>query len=130
MRLTDCNELGWEFPTWGLYRREGDTFSPDCFSHEQYLEITEGEKRILISGCSHKGIVNITEHFRPDILIGGFHLNKLEDTKLLCEIAERLKNTGTMYYTGHCTGDAQFAAMKCVMGDRLQRIATGMTMEL
>ena len=47
------------------------------FLHEQYLLIEEGEKRYLISGCSHKGIADIVSWFTPDILIGGFHFSKM-----------------------------------------------------
>ena len=42
---------------------------PEDFRHEQYLLVEDAGKRILISGCSHKGILNIAEAFRPDIII-------------------------------------------------------------
>lgn len=128
--LRDCNELEWQFDSWGLNKREGEVFRPDDFTHEQYLEVKEGEKRILISGCSHKGILNIAEHFQPDILIGGFHLNKQEDILALQETAKRLLDGSTRYFTGHCTGDKQFDLMKEVMADRLERISTGMIFEV
>lgn len=130
LQLTDCNGLGWHSHPWGLYRREGDAFTPDPFEHEQYLEVTEGEKRILISGCSHKGILNIADHFKPDVLIGGFHLNKLEDVEDLKRIAGKLLFGDTLYYTGHCTGDRQYSLMKEIMGSRLQRLSTGCVFEL
>ena len=130
IKLTDCNTHLWDFNSWGLCRREGEKLFPDPFFHEQYMEITEGNRRILISGCSHKGIVNIAEHFQPDVLVGGFHLNKLEDTDQLCTIAETLKQTGTLYYTGHCTGEGQFAVMKRILGAKLQRMTTGLTIEI
>ena len=128
--LTDCNGRGWTNDPYGLNRREGDLFQPDDFRHEQYLQIREGEKKILISGCSHKGILNIAEYFRPDVLIGGFHLNKVEDTNLLQQIARRLLQTNTRFFTGHCTGSKQFAIMKEIMGENLQSISAGTVMEL
>ena len=127
--LTDGNDLGWHNQSWGLNRREGTAFLPDDFRHEQYLEITEGEKRILLSGCSHKGILNIAGHFCPDVLIGGFHLNKQEDLVALQDTARKLLDGNTVYYTGHCTGSRQFAVMKAVMTDRLQAISTGFCFE-
>ena len=130
MVLTDCNRLGWCSSSWGLNRREGNAFVPDDFQHEQYLEVTEGKKRIIISGCSHKGIVNIARHFHPDVLIGGFHLNKLNDPDELKTIAERLLSGNTVYYTGHCTGETQFDLLKSFMGDRLQSLSTGITFEV
>ena len=128
--LTDCSDLNWQSDSWGLNRREGEVFLPDDFQHEQYLEITEEDKRILISGCSHKGIVNISRHFQPDILIGGFHLNKLERTDKIDEIASELLLADTVYYTGHCTGEKQFDLLCRRMGERLQRISAGLTFEI
>ena len=129
LRLSDCNDLRWQSDAWGLMCREGDIFTPDTFLHEQYLEITEEDKRILISGCSHKGIENIVAHFQPDVLIGGFHLSKQEDPSQLEAIAAKLLQGNTVYYTGHCTGDRQYAWLKASMGDRLQRLSTGMVFE-
>lgn len=129
LHLTDCNHLQWHSNSWGLTRKEEDTFLPDAFCHEQYLQIEEGNKRILISGCSHKGILNIARHFRPDVLIGGFHLNKETDIDSLRQTAETLLTDDTVYYTGHCTGSRQFAVMKEIMGSRLQSLSTGLVFE-
>ena len=130
MKLTDCNDLEWDFSPWGLSCRKNGLVSPDDFLHEHYLLITEGQKRILISGCSHKGIVNLAEHFKPDVLVGGFHLNKEKNTAVLTEIAQGLKKTDTQYYTGHCTGDLQFDVMKQILGSKLERITTGTVIEV
>lgn len=102
---------------------------PEDFRHEQYLLVEEGGKRILISGCSHKGIVAIAEHFRPDILIGGFHFMKTEDESVLRAAAERLLALDCTYYTGHCTGEKQFFFLKSLMGPRLHPITTGTVLE-
>lgn len=111
--------------SWGLEtERDGIRIAED-FRHEQYLLIEEAGKRILFSGCSHKGILNIMDHFRPDILIGGFHLAKQEDAGELTRIAQLLAQYPTVYYTGHCTGQKQFAHMKQILGSRLQTFSTG-----
>lgn len=128
--LTDGNDLGWENNSWGLNRKEGNTFLPDPFRHEQYLQITEAGKRILISGCSHKGIGNIARHFQPDVLIGGFHMSKEEDPAVLRKTAECLLSLDTRYYTGHCTGEKQYALLKGIMGDRLERLSAGTVLEV
>lgn len=127
--LTDCNDLGWHNDSYGLNRREGTAFRPDDFRHEQYLQITEGKRRVLISGCSHKGIGNIAGYFQPDVLIGGFHLNKVEDASVLERIAMALP-ADCIYYTGHCTGEKQFAVMKQIMGDRLRKLSTGVVIRI
>ncbi len=103
--------------------------APDDFRHEQYLEIVENGKRILISGCSHKGILNIADFFEPDVLIGGFHFMKIETNEhginKLNNAANTLLKHNTHYYTCHCTGIEQFNILKQIMKDKLQYISTG-----
>lgn len=104
---------------------------PDSFLHEQYLLIEEEGKRILISGCSHRGILNIADHFQPDVLIGGFHFFKqMPDSPMVTEAAHRLLGYPCVYYTGHCTGTEQFAVMKKIMADRLHELSTGTVVTL
>ncbi len=98
---------------------------PEDFRHEQYLLIQEDGKRILFSGCSHRGIPNIAAHFRADVLVGGFHLMNETAPARLQQLATQLLELPTSYYTGHCTGDFAFATMKPHMGERLHRFGTG-----
>lgn len=128
--LHDCNHLDWQFESWGLNKKSEDSFAPDDFRHEMYLQITEGEKRILLTGCSHKGICNIVRHFQPDVLVGGFHLNKQEDPQALHSIAIELLKSCGLCYTGHCTGEKQYRYLKEVMGLRLQPLSTGATIQI
>ena len=116
--------------TAGLEMEEQGQRKPDDFRHEQYLLVEEGGKRILISGCSHKGILQIMEAFRPDILVGGFHFMKITEEAKLAEAAKKLLEYDTVYYTGHCTGLTQYAYLKSVMGDQLHYIAAGTIVEL
>ena len=116
--------------TAGLLMEENGERKPDDFRHEQYLLIEENGKRILISGCSHKGILQIVDAFCPDILIGGFHFMKIEDRNVLKAAAEKLLEYETVYYTGHCTGQKQYNYLKSIMGDRLHYIAAGTVLEL
>lgn len=113
----------------GMSTIMGGTHLPDDFRHEQYLLIEKAGKRILISGCSHRGILNIATHFHPDILIGGFHLAKAH--------ADRIEQTGphllslpTRCYTGHCTGDAATARLQQLLGDRLIPFSTGQVIQI
>jgi len=115
-------------------QREGE-FQPEDFLHEQYLVIREGEKRVLFSGCSHRGILNIVHWFSPDVLVGGFHFSKLDpdlpaDAAFLRDAAECLLAFPTRYFTGHCTGLPVYEFMRARMGDRLTRISAGMSFTL
>lgn len=115
--------------TAGLQRREKGILRPDDFRHEQYLLIREGEKSVLFSGCSHRGVINITEYYRPDILVGGFHYMKRDPDSLMPE-AQALLALPAVYYTGHCTGLAQYDFLKEQMGQRLHYLPTGSSLEL
>ena len=116
--------------TAGLTVEEDGIRKPDDFRHEQYLMIHEHGKKILISGCSHKGILQIMEAFHPDILIGGFHFMKIESEEVLETAARKLQEYDTVYYTGHCTGQKQFDYLKGVMGDKLHYIASGTVLDI
>lgn len=116
----------------GLCVQQGETFLPDQFLHEQYLTIQEGGRTILISGCSHKGILNIMDWYQPDILIGGFHFMNvaIEDgiSTQLDYAANVLSGYSTQYYTCHCTGLPQYEYLKTRMGEQLHYLSTGQTL--
>lgn len=110
--------------SFGLNMKQDGKLVPDDFRHEHYLLLEENGKRVLISGCSHRGIINIMEWFKPDVLIGGFHFNKLPLDGALRSYAETLASYDTDYYTCHCTGVEQFEYMKRFM-PRLNYLSTG-----
>jgi 7,8-dihydropterin-6-yl-methyl-4-(beta-D-ribofuranosyl)aminobenzene 5'-phosphate synthase len=101
--------------SFGLNMKCNGEFLPDDFKHEQYLLINENGKRVLISGCSHKGVMDIAEWFEPDALVGGFHYSKLPLDEKLKEYALTLASHKTSYYTCHCTGTEQYEFMKKYM---------------
>ena len=132
IKLNACNNKEKIIPinTDGLCQLKNGVFVPEDFSHEHYLLMEENNKKILISGCSHKGILNIVNWFKPDILIGGFHLKSLDtenqnDIKILQNLGEKLLETGTTFYTCHCTGECQFEILKSIMKEKVFYIATG-----
>ncbi len=126
LTLYTCNTSAkpYDLGSFGLTQRAGEDFRPDAFLHEQYLLIEEDGRRVLISGCSHKGILNIVQWFRPDVLVGGFHFSKLPLDDTLAEYARILNESPTTFYTCHCTGLEQFAYMQQWM-PRLHYLATG-----
>ena len=128
LTLTDCNDRVrfHDMGAFGLTEKVGDDFIPDDFRHEQYLLIEEDGKRILVSGCSHKGILDISEWFVPDLLIGGFHFSKLPLDELLVHAAKQLDAHPTVYYTCHCTGEAQYQFMGKLM-KHLRYLSCGQT---
>ena len=132
LTLKSCNDLQHRVPTdpFGLTEQIGSFFLPDEFRHEQYLLMEEDGNRILLSGCSHKGILNILDWFRPEVLVGGFHFKQLPpDSPQLVAYGEAMAKYNTLFYTGHCTGQPQFEVLKTILGDRLQAITTGAVLE-
>ena len=111
-------------------------FLQDEFSHEQYLVITDGDKKLLVSGCAHNGVLNILEKYRelygdhPYAMISGFHMRKKsdytdEDIAVMEETARELCDTDTVFYTGHCTGEYPFEVMKKILGEQLIYVHSG-----
>jgi hypothetical protein len=80
LHLYNCNARTCPYPvhSYGLTKVVNGRRVPDDFKHEQYLLVEENGRRVLFSGCSHKGILNIMSWFKPDVLLGGFHFMKLD----------------------------------------------------
>ena len=123
-----------------LYIKDEQGRHLDDFSHEQYLIVKEDGKNMLISGCAHRGIVNITseaEKLTGESLhwcISGFHLydpvkKTCEDESRVKQIAERCLESDTQFITCHCTGKVGYGILKKEMRERIDYISTGRTME-
>ena len=119
-----------------LLTKSNGEYIKDSFAHEQNLLLTEGGKRILVTGCAHRGIVNIMERAMElagwplDAVIGGFHLSnpstgQCEAEKTISGVAEYLNSYKTQYYTFHCTGMEAFKKLKLAMGDKISYLETG-----
>lgn len=124
-----------------LLMKEGDNYLQDDFKHEQNLIIKENNKNILISGCSHCGVVNIIERGEElikgkfNIQIGGLHLynpisKKEEDLEFIKALGENLNDRNINYYTCHCTGLKSFNNLKEIMGIKINYLSTGKIIEI
>lgn len=92
---------------------------PDSFEHEVFLSITTTKGIVILSACSHHGILNtLSANGSHNILayIGGTHLldskedKEYEKEENLKEIAHQIKSLYPSLHliSGHCTGkDAQ-----------------------
>lgn len=106
---------------------------PDDFSHEQSLVLETGAGLVVLSSCSHGGVMNILREVETAFpgkpiraLIGGFHLYETPEAEIDA-LAEKLKNAGVeTVVTGHCTGQAAYDRMKPILGDALTQMHTGM----
>ncbi|MBR0404677.1 MAG: MBL fold metallo-hydrolase [Eggerthellaceae bacterium] len=119
----------------GMFVKDGNATRPDDFTHEHYLLACEGDVRLLVTGCSHRGIANImnwVKDLRVTHVIGGFHLMGIQpgDYSKLDALAEELAAYDVMYFTGHCTGIEQYAYLKSLMGDRVSYAGAGQIITL
>ncbi len=121
------------FDTFGQKVKRGRYMEKETYEHEMYLKIHEGFRNYIISGCTHKGIINLIYGFSFDCFIGGFHFMKYDtvwDEEILLDAAKALKNSCAEYYTCHCTGMEQFYFLKDNVGPKMNYISTGMTIEV
>ena len=120
-----------------LYKKENDIFVPDDFSHEQTLILRSQKGLVVFNNCSHCGVTNIIKEVKEYdkdkniyAYIGGFHLLKSSDEDIH-ELADALKDTEIQrIITGHCTGDKAFEILKSELGDRLEKMYSGMVVEI
>lgn len=123
-----------------LKERCGGVDVQDGFGHEQCLVVTQGEERALFSGCAHNGILNILDRYRelfgvmPRMVVSGFHMAKKgsyseEEVAVIRRTAQELSALDTVFYTGHCTGEAAYGLMKPVMGGKLRQMHSGMEIQ-
>jgi 7,8-dihydropterin-6-yl-methyl-4-(beta-D-ribofuranosyl)aminobenzene 5'-phosphate synthase len=136
-------DLNCDIPTMNkpLLTKNADGFTCDSFNHEHYILIQEGDKYFLFVGCAHKGVTNIIDYAEKligqemDYVIGGFHLynpagGNSEPDPYILSIAQYLKGRKTICLTGHCTGKHAFNLLKNQLGDRIQALSTGLSLEL
>lgn len=103
---------------------------------EQSLLINTKKGLIIVTGCSHQGIVNILERAkelfdRPIYLVfGGFHLGGMPDATVE-EIIQRFKQLGVEKCGAtHCTGDRPIELFKKAFGDNYVPMGTGRVLEI
>lgn len=132
LSLHSCNHLSrpQSMGSFGLMEKTKDGFVADRFLHEQYLLIKQGGKRILFSGCSHKGGLDILSWFRPDVFVGGFHYSSITSNDRLRSAASVLSRYETEYYTCHCTGYPQFEVLQRYMKRPITYLSVGTTVEI
>jgi 7,8-dihydropterin-6-yl-methyl-4-(beta-D-ribofuranosyl)aminobenzene 5'-phosphate synthase len=102
-------------PTLNFLREEEGRMIEDMLLDEQAMYLVQKRGIIVITGCSHPGIVNIVTHAKKStgskilMVIGGFHLGGGSQDRIR-KTMDHLKNLGVDRIAPlHCTG---FEAMK------------------
>ncbi len=128
-----------------LYLKRDSVLVPDDFSHEIVVAIQEHNALVVLTACSHNGLLNMVETASAEFpgipiraVVGGFHLAKLppfrgmsEGARAVTEIGREVLAAGIeTTWTGHCTGRKAFEVLRRAMGDRVQEIHTGSRIDL
>ncbi len=103
---------------------------------EQSLVLDTSEGLIVVTGCSHPGIVSILERAREIVdkdialVFGGFHLMNASDQDIQ-DIIERFRELGVQTCgPSHCTGDSQISLFRDAFDEDFVQMGTGRTLIL
>lgn len=94
-----------------LYMQKDNDLVKDDFADEQALIIHTEKGLVVISGCSHRGIVNILEHAKKltgteiHAVIGGSHLMDASEERIDKTVESFKKFNIDKIALSHCTGD-------------------------
>ena len=129
-----------------LYRKEGEQYLPDDFSHELTLVYETEKGLVLFNSCSHGGIENIITEVKQALpgrklyaFIGGLHMKGKKQEEEICTFTGEevkvmtafLEKSGLEYlYTGHCTGETGLKMLENELGDKVRRMQTGDIIEI
>ena len=114
----------------GQVRRtdDGKGWEPDeLITDERWLGLhVKGKGLVVLSACSHAGIVNVLKHARasfPDLpvhaVMGGFHLSGTNE-EIIPQTVEAMKEFKlAAIAAGHCTGWRAMAALSAAFGDKV-----------
>jgi 7,8-dihydropterin-6-yl-methyl-4-(beta-D-ribofuranosyl)aminobenzene 5'-phosphate synthase len=106
---------------------------PDQFQHEIATVLNlKGRGLIVITSCSHRGVVNIVQQARAvsgvekvHAVMGGFHLAPFKEGYVR-EVVASLKEIDPDYIVPmHCTGEPFYEMVKAEMPAKLLRSFTG-----
>lgn len=118
--------------TVGYLERDGK-LEKDPVPDDIALVVDMGQSAAVITGCGHSGVLNIAWHAADVLgkpvgaLIGGLHLLGAK-RELLDEVIEKID--AERLYAGHCTGIDSYAYLKAGLGDRVEPLHVGKTIEL
>jgi 7,8-dihydropterin-6-yl-methyl-4-(beta-D-ribofuranosyl)aminobenzene 5'-phosphate synthase len=91
---------------------------------------------IVVTGCSHAGIVSITKKAirimgvdRVKAIIGGFHLINADDNLIDRTVKDLAEMQIEQIYSGHCTGSDAEYKLRQVFGSRFHRLHSGRVIE-
>ena len=129
-----------------LYRGSGQQVWPDDFRHELTAVFETAGGLVVVNSCSHAGLPVILDEVAAQFprqpiraFVGGLHMRGKQGGKEVClfsaaevaALAGSVRRHGVQaLYTGHCTGQAGYAAIAAQLPGVLHPLATGMALTL
>lgn len=120
-----------------LFVKRENEYVKDSFEDELYLIIKKNEKINLITGCAHRGIINIlngimtkTGYKKFGAVIGGIHTKGNGEERAVRTAEELLKIGADKYYLNHCTGVEEYALIKAILKEKTEYFYTGRKIEI
>ena len=107
-----------------LFIKRNGKLQPDNVPEDQALIINTDEGLVVITGCAHRGIINILRHVqkitgveRIHIVIGGTHLMRISGEGLESTINDLKAFDLQRLGVSHCTGDLPAARLAHEFGE-------------
>jgi 7,8-dihydropterin-6-yl-methyl-4-(beta-D-ribofuranosyl)aminobenzene 5'-phosphate synthase len=132
-RITDFEEIGMS-----LFTVENGEVKTDAMVDDLSVVANIGGKGlVIVTGCSHAGIVNISHHAMnltgtKNIhgILGGFHLIGAPDERIRKTVSALEKMNPGWVCAGHCTGFRAQAELYGALKDRFSPLHTGYRMDI
>ncbi len=112
-----------ETPNRNYFRKIYDNYILDNMEDEIALAIDTKKGIILVCGCSHIGIANITENIKRRTgkniygIIGGLHLKKANEERMKKVLNYFSENNIKFFRVSHCTGENFIKMLKSITDD-------------
>jgi len=123
---------GFERPGLDVWTLEDGRLKPDLMVDDVSLLVKTSQGLVVITGCSHAGIVNITQHAvdlagesRIRAILGGLHLLKAPEDVVDLTISHLLDAGVGMVSAGHCTGTVAKERLRTAFGDAWREMHAG-----
>lgn len=126
-RVTDFEEVGIALSTLDENGRVVPDSMPDDLSLAARIE---GKGLVIITGCSHAGIINILKHAiapneRVEAVIGGLHLVEASEERIEKTASALAEFSPSLVAAGHCTGFRAQAALYAKFGKKFTTMGSG-----
>ena len=132
-RQTDFEEVGMRLFTMENGRLHGDLMLDDI----SVIANVKDKGIVIVTGCSHAGIVNITKQATEltggeevHAILGGLHLIEASDTRIKKTVQGLQKFSPNWISAGHCTGFRAQVSLYTTFKDRFFPLQTGLRFDL